>query len=89
MWILKGRFDNYIELKYFLEELLGLEVDLIMKGALKEELKDIILSEVYMSKRDVKTILKDILYEASRIDEFTRDINYENFIGDKIRFMQS
>jgi len=86
---LKGRFDNYIELKYFLEELLGLEVDLIMKGALKEELKDIILSEVYMSKRDVKTILKDILYEASRIDEFTRDINYENFIGDKIRFMQS
>ena|GEM_PF-6587856 len=86
---MKGRFDNYIELKYFLEELLGLEVDLIMKGALKEELKDIILSEVYMSKRDVKTILKDILYEASRIDEFTRDINYENFIGDKIRFMQS
>ena len=39
-------FDNYIELKYFLEELLGLKVDLVMKGALKGELRDIILSEV-------------------------------------------
>jgi len=39
-------FDNYMDLKYFLQELLGLEVDLIMKGALKEELKDRILSEV-------------------------------------------
>ena len=33
-----------MELKYFLQELLGLEVDLVMKGALKGELKDIILS---------------------------------------------
>jgi predicted nucleotidyltransferase len=39
-------FDNYMDLKYFLQELFGLEVDLIMKGALKEELKDRILSEV-------------------------------------------
>jgi predicted nucleotidyltransferase len=39
-------FDNYMELKYFLQELLDLEVDLVMKGALKGELKDIILSEV-------------------------------------------
>ena len=39
-------FGNYIELKYFLQKLLGLEVDLIMKGALKKELKDAILSEV-------------------------------------------
>jgi len=39
-------FDNYMDLKYFLQELFGLEVDLIMKGALKEELKDMILREV-------------------------------------------
>jgi predicted nucleotidyltransferase len=39
-------FDNYMELKYFLEDLLGLEVDLIMKGALKDELKDTILKEL-------------------------------------------
>jgi len=43
----EGRtFDNYMDLKYFLEELLGLEVDLVMKGALKGDLKNIILSEV-------------------------------------------
>jgi predicted nucleotidyltransferase len=39
-------FDNYMELKYFLEDLLGLEVDLIMRGALKDELKDTILKEL-------------------------------------------
>jgi predicted nucleotidyltransferase len=38
-------FDNYIELKYFLEELLGIKVDLVMKGVLKQELRDIILKE--------------------------------------------
>lgn len=43
----KGKtFDNYMELKYFLEELLGLKVDLVMKGALKEKLRDVILKEV-------------------------------------------
>jgi predicted nucleotidyltransferase len=31
---------------YFLEDLLGLEVDLVMIGAIKDELKDTILKEV-------------------------------------------
>jgi predicted nucleotidyltransferase len=31
---------------YFLENLLGLEVDLVMIGAIKDELKDTILKEV-------------------------------------------
>ena len=39
-------FDNYMDLKYFLEDLLGLKVNLVMKGALKDDLKNIILSEV-------------------------------------------
>jgi predicted nucleotidyltransferase len=39
-------FRNYMELKYFLEDLLGLEVDLVMIGAIKDELKDTILKEV-------------------------------------------
>jgi len=39
-------FDNYMNLKYYLVELLGLDVDLIMKGALKKELKGEILREV-------------------------------------------
>jgi predicted nucleotidyltransferase len=39
-------FGNYMELKYFLEDLLGLEVDLVMIGAIKDELKETILKEV-------------------------------------------
>jgi len=39
-------FDNYMDLKYFLENILGLEIDLVMKGALRDELRNIILSEV-------------------------------------------
>jgi predicted nucleotidyltransferase len=39
-------FFNYIRLKYFLEELFKLEVDLVMKDAVKPGLKQRILSEV-------------------------------------------
>ena len=39
-------FDNYMDLKFYLEELLGSNVDLVLKDALKEELKPHILSEV-------------------------------------------
>lgn len=39
-------FDNYMELKFYLENLFGCKVDLVLKSALKEELKQYILSEV-------------------------------------------
>lgn len=39
-------FDNYMDLKFYLEELYGCKVDLVLKDALKEELKPYILSEV-------------------------------------------
>jgi len=39
-------FDNYIELKLYLEALLQNKVDLVMKGALKKSLKKRILQEV-------------------------------------------
>lgn len=39
-------FDNYMELKFYLEELFNCKVDLVLKSALKEELKPYILSEV-------------------------------------------
>lgn len=38
-------FDNYMELKFYLEEILNLKIDLILKSAIKEEIKDNILSE--------------------------------------------
>ena len=39
-------FDNYIELKYFLEDLFRRKVDLVTSEALRPQLKDEILKEV-------------------------------------------
>lgn len=39
-------FFNYARLKYYLEELLGKEVDLVIKGAVKPRLRERIFSEI-------------------------------------------
>ena len=39
-------FDNYMELKFFLQKLLGRKVDLVLKNALKPRLKLQIIKEV-------------------------------------------
>ncbi len=39
-------FDNYMELKFFLEEILTSKIDLVIKTAIRDELKQNILSEV-------------------------------------------
>jgi len=39
-------FDNYMNCKFYLEDLFGRKVDLVMKGAIKKRLKPYILGEV-------------------------------------------
>jgi len=39
-------FDNYMDCKFYLEDIFGRKVDLVMKGAIKKRLKPYILSEV-------------------------------------------
>ena len=39
-------FDNYMDLKFYLEDLFGREVDLVTENALRPQLKDIIMKEV-------------------------------------------
>ncbi|HII02772.1 TPA: nucleotidyltransferase family protein [Methanosarcinaceae archaeon] len=39
-------FDNYMDLKFYLEDLFGRKVDLVTEKALKRQLKDIIMKEV-------------------------------------------
>ena len=39
-------FSNYMECKFYLEDLFGRKVDLVMKGAIKKRLKPYILGEV-------------------------------------------
>ena len=38
-------FDNYMDLKFFLEELLGRPVDLVLRDAVKPRLREPILAE--------------------------------------------
>jgi hypothetical protein len=42
----KKSFDNYMELKFFLEKLLHRKVDLVIKDAIKPRIKPYILNEV-------------------------------------------
>ncbi len=42
----KKLFDNYMELKFFLEKLLHRKIDLVIKEALKQEIKPYINKEV-------------------------------------------
>ena len=46
----KKTFDNYMELKFFLEELLGCKVDLIIYESLKRRIKPYIMREVEYAK---------------------------------------
>ena len=39
-------FDNYMDCKFYLEDLFGRKVDLVMKGAIKKRLKPYIVHEV-------------------------------------------
>jgi predicted nucleotidyltransferase len=39
-------FDNYMDLKFYLEDLFGRKVDLVTEKALKPKLKDIIMKDV-------------------------------------------
>lgn len=39
-------FDNYMDCKFYLEDLFGCKVDLVIKGAIKKRLKPYILKEV-------------------------------------------
>ena len=43
----KKLFDNYMELKFFLEGLLHRRVDLVIKGALKPEIKPYVIKNVH------------------------------------------
>lgn len=42
----KKAFDNYMELKFFLEKLFNRKVDLVIEDVLKSRIKDSILKEV-------------------------------------------
>lgn len=42
----RPRFYDFMDIKFFLEELFGVEVDLVTEGGLKEEIRSYIINEV-------------------------------------------
>lgn len=44
-------FDNYMNLKFFLEDIFGRKVDLVLFDALKPDIKDRVLEEVKYAER--------------------------------------
>lgn len=42
----RPRFYDFMDIKFFLEELFGVEVDLVTEGGLKERLRPYIMNEV-------------------------------------------
>jgi hypothetical protein len=42
----EGTFHHYMDLKFYLEDIFGRKVDLVMKDAIKRRLREPILSEV-------------------------------------------
>ena len=42
----KKNFDNYMGCKFYLEDLFGRQVDLVIKGTIKKQLRPYILGEV-------------------------------------------
>lgn len=42
----KKTFDNYMDLKFYLEDLFGVKIDLVIKSAIKPKLREYILEEV-------------------------------------------
>ena len=44
-------FDAYMDVKFFLERILGLKIDLVLAGAVKPRLRSVILAEAVHASR--------------------------------------
>ena len=74
-------FDNYMDLKAFLEDLFDRPVDLVVSDVIKPRLRDSILRETIYA-RDFKVYLEDILEAARKIRLYTAGLSFEAFCDD-------
>ena len=73
----KKTFDNYMDLKFFLEDLFNRKVDLVVTEALKPDLKQYILGSVkYATSLYFEAYLKAILDAIRKIENYTKDIAF-------------
>lgn len=77
-------FDRYMDLKFFLEDLFGKKVDLVIEDSIKPRLRSSILQGGNMA-RDYKVYLEDILEAISKIERFVDKIAFDAFKEDDMR----
>ncbi len=74
-------FDNFIELKYFLEDLFARNVDLVTVGSLNPQFK-----RRHSPGSSICILyLEDILASANKILEFVGNSSIENLLKDRLR----
>lgn len=73
-------FDNYIDLKFFLEDIFHKKVDLLSKSVFKETLKSYIYPRWYMSTRDIRSFIKVMLASCQKIEEDIENKSYADFL---------
>ena len=71
-----------MELENYLSDILGVEVDLVMKDALKSRLKDRI-EWGGLCLRDFQVYVEDIVDAIDSIEEYTEELTFERFVKDK------
>ena len=78
-----NNFNNYTDLKSHLEELLNENINLIPKNNIKSELIKSTDDElIYKFERNNKVFLNDILENINYAIEFTKDMDYKEFLKD-------
>jgi uncharacterized protein with HEPN domain/predicted nucleotidyltransferase len=76
-------FDNYTDLKNHLEELLNENINLIIKDSIKLKLiKSTEDKLIYKFEKNNKVFLNDILENINYAIEFTKDMDYKEFLRD-------
>ncbi|MDK2791107.1 MAG: hypothetical protein PWP15_1627 [Methanothermococcus sp.] len=77
--------DNYVSLENYLENLFNENINLILKNNIKSELIKSTDDElIYKFEKNNKVFLTDILENINYTIEFTKNMNYKEFLNDKL-----
>ena len=76
-------FDNYMDLKFILEDLFQKKVDLVLFEDIKPALRPVILRSAKYAE-EPKVYLEDIYAAAVKIVNFTKGLTYDEFLENEL-----
>ena len=74
---------GFLELKQYLEDIVGRPVDLVTEGALKKQLRNQILQEAIRVAQKLDVPPDDIIDALNAICEYMENIGYDDWIQDR------